>query len=775
MSEKERQSEFDEVFDEIDAEPTLETEEPPETDAGDAARGDGAPEDSGPENADTDNEKAATGGETGAVDGPMEDEPDEDEEETVASMRDDEADEAEQPEAAVAPDEEEIPEEAADSDDEDEELVDESEEPPLGDDPLEDGFSPSMPGYGEELGEVERLLQEASTRDTKPDDGDERMRRMRLRTICLVALAALSIVGVVVLATQGTGCQSDAPVRGEYDVSTGDPLLDKPSPKPAETPAEPVAEPSEPAPESDATPTLAVALRDVSDVPLVAIASGEDADWGGSGYCDVSGWTDVVKVVAAENYAIGLRDGGTLVSAGKLPDGCEAIAEWGDVVDVAITKGAIVGIRADGTPVAAFSEKNADAPAYDFSSWSGVVSVSASQDYAVAIGLCADGTAVVAGPDAGLVQTALSKWRLPDAGGESKFRQVAVGEKQVFGLTQSGDVLVHDIRGNGVISSYDGSSESETSKEVAGWHGIAKVVANNDIVIGIAEDSTVRTAMGYFGSAIERQTNISSDWTDIVDVATDGIEFVVGVRRDGTVVAAHSFDSHFCDVSGWTGVRRVACTRHCAIGLCDADGAAASESPVLERRPGDIPDEDVTQEDVDRYTAVTTASDGRRVGSWYSYAMPEGHLVWPVLAAVRGVVPDPYKIVPTSYRDDVFEKDGKTYSMRGSQTPYIEVEPLHDVSLDGFLQDFMAARVDAPYVAATGISYTPVVSLHDFTVNGEFPETGHTHFVSEQPYGLVAVCGYMESPETMRAFLDSFVPVDDPKASIEEAGIRWLD
>ena len=93
-----------------------------------------------------------------------------------------------------------------------------------------------------------------------------------------------------------------------------------------------------------------VGLR--SDGTVVAVG------WNEYGQCDVSGWTDIVAVVARDGHTVGLRSDGTVVAAGYNGDGQCNVSGWSDIVAVAAGYSHTVGLRRDGTVVAVGSNGN---------------------------------------------------------------------------------------------------------------------------------------------------------------------------------------------------------------------------------------------------------------------------------------------------------------------------------------------------------------------------------------------------------------------------------
>ena len=88
-----------------------------------------------------------------------------------------------------------------------------------------------------------------------------------------------------------------------------------------------------------------------------------------------------------------------------------------------------------------------------------------------------------------------------------------------------------------------------------------RVAAGWDHTVGLKSDGTVIAA----GRNISGQC-IVGNWTDIVQVAA-GYDHTVGLKSDGTVIAAGDNYSAQCDVGGWTGIVQVDAGSSHTVGL----------------------------------------------------------------------------------------------------------------------------------------------------------------------------------------------------------------
>ena len=88
------------------------------------------------------------------------------------------------------------------------------------------------------------------------------------------------------------------------------------------------------------------------------------------------------------------------------------------------------------------------------------------------------------------------------------------------------------VRKDGTVLAAPGTLAEAT----ADWRGIRKTAAGPEWILGLKEDGTVLAA------GIEGRTapDVSS-WTDIADIANGGT-YCIGVKNDGTLVFAGNFE-----------------------------------------------------------------------------------------------------------------------------------------------------------------------------------------------------------------------------------------
>lgn len=200
-------------------------------------------------------------------------------------------------------------------------------------------------------------------------------------------------------------------------------------------------------------------------------------------------WKEIVAIATGYNHRIGLCKDRTVVAKGDNKFGQCNVSSWRDIAAVFTSDYLTVGLRTNGTVIATGDNKYGQC---NVSSWTNIVDIAVTDKFV--IGLRSDGTVVNTLPQPGY-QRKVSAWT--DA-----------------------------------------------------WTDIAAIAANVAFIIGVHYDGTaVGTETGMYIDFYS-EYNISS-WTNIVAVAASRWHHIVGIRADGTVVAAGSNKDGQCNVCDW--------------------------------------------------------------------------------------------------------------------------------------------------------------------------------------------------------------------------------
>jgi len=256
------------------------------------------------------------------------------------------------------------------------------------------------------------------------------------------------------------------------------------------------------------------------------------------------------QVHAANGYALAVFSDGTVLTAGapaSMDDvGQLDVATETGVVQVATDVTSVLALKADGTftthgrPFAWWYNSGGQVVWEDpylaaFDHWgSDVVQVfSAPLDRFAYVGLRAGGGLYVAQAEGATLHTAVGGW--------TDVVHLALGgwDTRIVACTSAGSVL------------YSGSTPAAACAQVSGFSGIVQVAVCANTTIGLAGDGSV-----VWTGTDSVVTNDLAGWPDdITAIAANGNYTVLGLRADGSVVAAgEAPQTSGTRVEDWSGV-----------------------------------------------------------------------------------------------------------------------------------------------------------------------------------------------------------------------------
>ena len=317
-----------------------------------------------------------------------------------------------------------------------------------------------------------------------------------------------------------------------------------------------------------------------SDGTVIATGSGED------GRCNVGDWTDIVAVSVGCEHTVGLRSDGTVIAVGSNSDGQCDVGDWRNIIAVSAGWYHTVGLKADGTVVAV--GRNGDGQC-EVSSWTDIVAVSAGLWHTV--GLKSDGTVVSAGSkdeDSGNVM------------GWTDIVAVSAGWDHTVGLKADGTAVYAGpgLNAHGVADWQDirlplgerkelGKTENKKTEDKKPESAELSLSIDNALLnettlstyrtntVGLRSDGTVVAA----GSNEDGECDVS-DWRDIIAVST-GNGCIFGLKANGTVIAVGNNLDEQCEVSNWTNIVAVSAGQWHTVGL-RADGTVVAVGSTID-------------------------------------------------------------------------------------------------------------------------------------------------------------------------------------------------
>ena len=278
---------------------------------------------------------------------------------------------------------------------------------------------------------------------------------------------------------------------------------------------------------------------------------------------DVNKWNNISKFSSNSSLTAGLRFDGTVVVCGvRHCENEQKISVCGkDIVNLTVYDDSIIGVCSDGTVV--FTGDNQEIQA-KLSAWKDIVSVYHGDSHIV--GLRSDGTVVACGDNED-GECNVEDWR--------DVVSISCGEYCTIGLCSDGSVVAcgmiemiemieHDLEGTEVTC-----NGSDKRFDVSGWNNIVAISCKTNHVVGLRSDGTVVAAGGNDSGQCEVRA-----WKNIVAIAT-AERHTVGLRFDGTVVACGLDDQGQCDEAECLhDIVAIFCSYDHTVGLC-SDGTVS--------------------------------------------------------------------------------------------------------------------------------------------------------------------------------------------------------
>lgn len=262
----------------------------------------------------------------------------------------------------------------------------------------------------------------------------------------------------------------------------------------------------------------------------VYLAGDDEYSW----ESELETWNDIVSISVKGNFVVGLKEDGTVVMAGKVPEYYVGTKTWTDVIAISTGQQYIVGLRSDGTLVA--QGHNGDHQVdIDGDEWTNIVAISAGWRHTV--GLDSNGEIHITGlgSDSQLKQINEHKDDWNDI--------IAISAGGGSGDTGTKAFTVGLKKDKTVVTTLTG----KIADEVSSWTDIIAISAGDSHIVGLKSDGTVIT------TETGKSAEDISEWTNVVDISAS-YGFTLGLKENGKVVATGYGRQGQIDVNSWEDV-----------------------------------------------------------------------------------------------------------------------------------------------------------------------------------------------------------------------------
>lgn len=254
-----------------------------------------------------------------------------------------------------------------------------------------------------------------------------------------------------------------------------------------------------------------------------------------------------VMIATGFTHTVGLKKDGTCVAVGDNSQGQCNVSNWTNIVKVVNAKSRpgfgyafTVGLKEDGTVVTTRTSH-----ASEVAKWTDIVDIGAGYDFI--FGLKSDGTCVLSEG---------STWGYSVSGILKDTRVIAINALWLTAITVSINGTIHASGWNSVDTYNDNAIKAGISANV----GLVYLTADGELDAGNSQkrfsdivdfDSYADTiGLKQDGTCVSYENQDVSDWKNIISVSS-GWNNYAGVKSDGTCVAAGDNTYGQCNVSEW--------------------------------------------------------------------------------------------------------------------------------------------------------------------------------------------------------------------------------
>lgn len=257
---------------------------------------------------------------------------------------------------------------------------------------------------------------------------------------------------------------------------------------------------------------------------------------------ELDNWSEIMSISVCGHLVVGLKNDGTVIYAGKIPNSDYRIdtSTWEDIISISAGQQYIVGLRSNGSVVA--QGHNGDHQ-IDIEAWNDYNIVAIATGWRHTVGLDSNGDVHILGYHSESQETKIrdnkEKWTdivAISAGGGSNDGE-GKGEAHTVALKSDKTVVAVGNNDHG---------QCNVGKEY-GWEDIIAISAGDFHTVGLKENGTVVTTQ------IGDSANEISSWKNIVAISA-GNGFTLGLTKDGKVLHAGYDKNGQCNTDDWENI-----------------------------------------------------------------------------------------------------------------------------------------------------------------------------------------------------------------------------
>jgi hypothetical protein len=220
------------------------------------------------------------------------------------------------------------------------------------------------------------------------------------------------------------------------------------------------------------------------------------------------------------DYTAGLTDEGKILIVGEDSENRQkAVDDLTEVIQIDIADSGLAALKSDGTVAVRFWHQMEGYEQFETENWNDIIQISFTDIYIV--GLKSDGTVV--------------STKMPS---DYDYGRSEVSDWKDIVYVSAGAITI-GVKSNGTVV-IAGKDTYEYAAEMSTWTDIVQIITSSfSPIVGIKSDGSVVAAWGIFNTNVECYEDIST-WTDIVSVEVSRWH-IIGIKKDGSVVMAGKY------------------------------------------------------------------------------------------------------------------------------------------------------------------------------------------------------------------------------------------
>lgn len=254
---------------------------------------------------------------------------------------------------------------------------------------------------------------------------------------------------------------------------------------------------------------------------------------------ELSAWEDIISISLNGHLAIGLKQDGTVVTTGKIPDYPDYYIDthtWKDIIAISSGQQYIVGLESDGTLVA--QGHNGDGQ-LDINNWEDIVAISCGWRHTV--GLDSNGNIKISGFQSESQLNNISEHK------DDWTNIIAISAAGGSSETSGRNAYTAALKQNGKVVT---TLPSEIQEKISNWNGIVAISAGDFYLVGLTSNSDVLIQQVDYSINLDDSIKEISNWNDIVAISA-GRGFTLAVNSKSKLFASGFYKDHQIDIDDW--------------------------------------------------------------------------------------------------------------------------------------------------------------------------------------------------------------------------------